>query len=445
MTAINMQRHEPLSEFEFRLDRSLFLTRLASILGGITGLAFLPLDSVYHTADVAPVLSSFRIYYILPVTVMWFAITFSKAIRRYLFWIIFFTGIPIGWSFIVTAYLSGPDSLHYSSVALTQVCYFAVSLLSLPTAFATIFSILTVGPFWFLIVYFGTDSSEQWLLISAPLAIVLLGVATTIRTERREKTAYRYEREIATLRRDERELKEQRIRWLQSFSDFIRHECRDAFVGAVSSLRLLEPHTDSDRGRVYIERAEKSLSYARRLLAKAAEATSVESAVYSDDQDRVDVTSVARETIEAYRDIHPDHQFLWRDQTNESVMVDGDLFQQLVEKILGNAVEHSDMEHPISVRASEEPDQIVFCFVNSGEPLPEDTDRLFELFKSSVKKSSDNLGLGLYIAKTIAEGLGGWIDARSTSDPTGAEFRVGIPKEQRRFRRRHQTMDLAGD
>ncbi|MEQ1740530.1 MAG: ATP-binding protein, partial [Methyloglobulus sp.] len=68
--------------------------------------------------------------------------------------------------------------------------------------------------------------------------------------------------------------------------------------------------------------------------------------------------------------------------------------------------------------------------INEGIKLPDDKDKIFDLFVSlrdAGHWKSDNLGLGLYLVKLIAEGHGGSVQASDLIDKEGAIFTVRIP------------------
>ncbi|MGH8628276.1 MAG: ATP-binding protein [Gammaproteobacteria bacterium] len=55
---------------------------------------------------------------------------------------------------------------------------------------------------------------------------------------------------------------------------------------------------------------------------------------------------------------------------------------------------------------------------------------MFELFVSmrdSKHRRTDNLGLGLYIVKLVAESHGGQVEVRDLEDKEGAIFSVTLP------------------
>jgi K+-sensing histidine kinase KdpD len=74
--------------------------------------------------------------------------------------------------------------------------------------------------------------------------------------------------------------------------------------------------------------------------------------------------------------------------------------------------------------------QALLSVIDEGVKLPEDKNRIFELFVSMrdpKRKKNDNLGLGLYIVKLIAESHRGHVQAKDLEQKEGAEFTVTLP------------------
>jgi signal transduction histidine kinase len=112
------------------------------------------------------------------------------------------------------------------------------------------------------------------------------------------------------------------------------------------------------------------------------------------------------------------------------VRVDGDRFEQVVSNLLGNAVAHGDAGRPITVTLARRPHVLSLCIHNHGEPIsPALQQELFDPFtrgKQTKHRSSDGLGLGLYISERIVAAHGGKIEVRSSVE-TGTEFEVVLP------------------
>ena len=90
-----------------------------------------------------------------------------------------------------------------------------------------------------------------------------------------------------------------------------------------------------------------------------------------------------------------------------------ELIVQLLDKLVGNAVEFSSESDAIRVRLTVDSDDAVLRVINSGPSLPDEmSDQLFDsMISVRESQSSDNshLGLGLYIARIITDFHGGTI------------------------------------
>ncbi len=101
----------------------------------------------------------------------------------------------------------------------------------------------------------------------------------------------------------------------------------------------------------------------------------------------------------------------------------------MLDKLVDNAVEFSEDGDTVTVRLGRQGDELVIRVENPGPALPERMRaRLFDSMVSvRPKGQKEHLGLGLYIAKLIANGHGGTIDAHNTDD--GVVFLVRLPSD----------------
>lgn len=108
---------------------------------------------------------------------------------------------------------------------------------------------------------------------------------------------------------------------------------------------------------------------------------------------------------------------------------DADLLRVMLENLIRNAISHSPPDSVVEVRASRQPHCAQFIVSDHGPGIPQHhLDRIFERFysASSNENASRGHGLGLAIAKGIAEMHGGVINVRNR-DFAGCEFSVILP------------------
>ena len=110
----------------------------------------------------------------------------------------------------------------------------------------------------------------------------------------------------------------------------------------------------------------------------------------------------------------------------DPVDCDAERIGQLVSNLLGNAITHGAVDHPVHLRAWREEGTFILTVANGGTPIPEDAmNALFLPFSREQGGHREGLGLGLYIAAEIARAHSGEITCLSTDDET--RFTLTIP------------------
>lgn len=106
---------------------------------------------------------------------------------------------------------------------------------------------------------------------------------------------------------------------------------------------------------------------------------------------------------------------------------------QVFSNLLTNAAKYTDPGGSIQLRASVTSESVTVTISDTGVGLaPENLARVFEMFaqvKSTRDRAEGGLGIGLALAKGLAELHGGSIEARSAGLGRGSEFIVQLPRE----------------
>lgn len=101
---------------------------------------------------------------------------------------------------------------------------------------------------------------------------------------------------------------------------------------------------------------------------------------------------------------------------NVMITVPPDGLRQLVLILIDNAIKYTPKDGQIDVRLKSDGDKCIFEVENDGEISPEDLPHIFERFyraDRSRARESGGYGLGLAIAKSLTEGMGGSLRAES--------------------------------
>jgi signal transduction histidine kinase len=166
------------------------------------------------------------------------------------------------------------------------------------------------------------------------------------------------------------------------------------------------------------------------LLGSVSNASNLEASIYKESLAPLDFSLLVDTQLEEYRSIYPDYTL--QEQLDMDVHISGNSIRlkQMLDKLISNAFEHSKEDTIILVSVLKNDAHVELSVANEGAKLPEDKDRIFDLFVSlrdDEYQKSDSLGLGLYLVKLIAESHGGWVKAEDLKDKNGAIFTVTLP------------------
>ena len=217
--------------------------------------------------------------------------------------------------------------------------------------------------------------------------------------------------------------------YLRTLASKLSHELRTPLAIVTSSLENLEQEALPQQAQGYVERASDGTDRLRRILNAMSEANRVEELMENSLPERFDLQRVLEATIDAYRDAYSGRRFSFLCNASDSTLYGSpELIVQMLDKLVDNAVGFSNDGDEVGIELLEHKKLLLLCVTNPGPPLPERMRS--QLFDSmiSVRGEGDarHLGLGLYIARLIAEGHGGRIGADNTDG--GVRFEISLPK-----------------
>ena len=216
--------------------------------------------------------------------------------------------------------------------------------------------------------------------------------------------------------------------YLRTLASKLSHELRTPLAIVTSSLENLEHESLSESSAGYTARAREGADRLRRILSAMSEASRVEESMANFDAESFDFRQVLVSTVDAYRDVYSERSFNF-DCLSQSAPAKGspELLIQMLDKLVDNAVGFSAAGDVIDIGLAVLEQDLILSVTNPGPPLP---DRMrSQLFDSMVSirtsEGSRHLGLGLYVARLIAEGHGGNITADNVEG--GVRFEVRLP------------------
>jgi signal transduction histidine kinase len=217
-------------------------------------------------------------------------------------------------------------------------------------------------------------------------------------------------------------------RYLEEMSRRLAHELRTPVTVIRSSLENMK--MGDDRG-IYVERAQEGANRLSAILTNMTEATRLEESLRTAEPEYFDLAEVITGCTKGYRIAYPDTTFeLSVEGQFERMPGMPDAIAQMLDKLIGNATGFAKPGTAVRIRLTLEGDEAVIRVSNEGPSLPENLEeRLFESMISARtdKDGESHLGLGLFVARLVAEYHDGSIAARNREDTSGVTVSVRLP------------------
>lgn len=219
--------------------------------------------------------------------------------------------------------------------------------------------------------------------------------------------------------------------YLESLAGRLSHELRTPMAVVQSSLENLRADL-SGGDSLYLDRAQEGLERLNLLVTRLSEAARLEQALQSATTEPLKLGRLLEQAVEGYRQAYPSTLFdLHLPKDDITLSLSPDLFMQMLDKIVANAVDFNTGDKPVQISMEEIAAAVKVDVMNYGSRLPAEMEE--QLFNSMVsvrdnrKRGEPHLGLGLYIARLIAEFHGGTIHARNSNG--GVCFSIILKRE----------------
>jgi signal transduction histidine kinase/CHASE3 domain sensor protein len=218
----------------------------------------------------------------------------------------------------------------------------------------------------------------------------------------------------------------------------VSHELRTPLTSVRGYLELV---LDGEAGELnddqtrFLAIAKRNADQLLRLVGDLLFISRVEVGRLSLEHGEVDLAAVAFEAVEAARPLADARGASLHLTVEPMPRLHGDAarLSQLLDNLVSNAVKFSGPGGRVEVRTARDNGHAVICVSDEGIGIPpHELDHLFDRFfraSSAAEQAIPGTGLGLTIAKAIAEGHGGRISVES-EEGVGTTFRVELPLDR---------------
>lgn len=222
----------------------------------------------------------------------------------------------------------------------------------------------------------------------------------------------------------------QHNRFLENMPRTLRHEINNPLNTLSTSLQNLAEESPDIRSSKYLESAKRGVMRIGSIVQNLADAANLEESLEAEDFEVLDIQELLKSYVANCSISHATTEFVYRgERTPVFAKVADYRIEQLLDKIVDNAIDFHRVNSPIKVQLDKGRDFLSITVANRGPLLPQEVaDSLFDSMVSHRGQHSQlHFGLGLYVVRMIAEYHGGSVQASNLSDGSGVAFVVQLP------------------
>ncbi|HET8892946.1 MAG TPA: HAMP domain-containing sensor histidine kinase [Gaiellaceae bacterium] len=303
-------------------------------------------------------------------------------------------------------------------------------------------ALLTV-PIALVVAHARGDSIGIYEVSALAAAITLLvvsrlsGVLRTMeRIRMRERNARWLAEDTQKLLADQNERLLEADRLKDEFVALISHDLRTPLTSIIGYVELaldasLSPTLDKER-RGYLQIVARNSDRLVRLVDDLLFVARVQAGRLILEPAELDLSELVRQAVDEARPRAEQGGLEMSFDANGPVLIEGDRgrLSQLLDNLISNALKFTHPGGRVELRVESSSDGVLLDVNDTGIGLPPgDTERIFERFfrtRNAVAEQIPGTGLGLFIARAIAEAHGGSISASSRAEG-GTTFRILLP------------------
>jgi signal transduction histidine kinase len=216
------------------------------------------------------------------------------------------------------------------------------------------------------------------------------------------------------------------------FVSLVSHELRSPMAAVIGASRTLQGRwreLTADQRQSFLALIGDETSRLANLIGDVLDTSRIEAGTFSFTFSDVDLGELVRDVVAA-AELAQDEVVLISEVSGSLPAVRGDRerLRQVIQNLVDNAVKYSSAGARVHVSAIADDGSVLIDVSDEGPGIPpEDQQLIFEKFgRSGGGATKPGTGLGLFIARSIAEAHGGSLDVES-APARGSVFRLELP------------------
>jgi CheY-like chemotaxis protein len=218
------------------------------------------------------------------------------------------------------------------------------------------------------------------------------------------------------------------------FLAMLAHELRNPLASLANAVQLMTDVEDREQTQWSLGVMNRQIRHLARLIDDLLDVSRITRGKIQLRKEIVDIAPIIKSAVETVQPLlHVRKHELTVSTTSGTLWLDADptRLEQILSNLLNNAAKYTDNGGQIWLTAEQEGKDIVIKVRDTGIGIaPEKLPQMFELFAQgnpSLARSEGGLGIGLTLARSLAEMHGGTVVAQSEGPGQGSEFTVRLP------------------
>lgn len=222
------------------------------------------------------------------------------------------------------------------------------------------------------------------------------------------------------------------------FLAMLAHELRNPLAAISNAVQLVGQFSDRQQSEWAALVINRQIKHLTRLIEDLLDVSRITRGQVHLHKEIIDVASVLENAVQNVRPAIDERKHTLTVSAQAGTMwVDADAtrIEQVLTNLLNNAAKYTDKGGSIWIEAAREDSEAVIKIKDTGIGIPADKlSLIFELFAQgdrSLARQEGGLGIGLTLARSLAELHGGSLDAFSAGPGEGSEFTLRLPAAER--------------
>jgi signal transduction histidine kinase len=215
------------------------------------------------------------------------------------------------------------------------------------------------------------------------------------------------------------------------FVSLVSHELRSPMAAVIGAARTLQGRwreLSADKRQSFLELISDETTRLANLIADVLDTSRIEAGTFTFSFTDVDVADVVHDVVATAAVGQDEVRVRAEVGSVPRIRADRQRLQQVLQNLVDNAVKYSPAHADVTVSARTENGVVRIAVRDEGPGIPREDQRLiFEKFgRSTAGAAKPGTGLGLFIARSIAEAHGGTLAVDSEPD-RGSVFTLELP------------------